>query len=245
MSNAAVEVHKPNQSVTQAAPVSETAAVLSMIERAARDQSVDLDRMERLIDMRERMMAAQRAQEYARDFAAMQAELPIIPERGKGHNNVRYALWEDVNELIKPVLSKHGFSLSFKVTDAENGVEVKAILRHVSGHTDETTKRFAADTSGSKNAIQAIGSSISYGKRYTASALLNLTSRGEDDDGVNAAKAETITEEQVAQIRELLENVGRSEKALLSHIKLEHLSDIRADKFSTVVEMIKRAGGQK
>jgi hypothetical protein len=54
---------------------------------------------------------------------------------------------------------------------------------HRGGHSEEATKFYPADTSGSKNAIQAIGSSISYGKRYTASALLNLTSRKEDDDG--------------------------------------------------------------
>lgn len=242
MSNAAVEVHQG--STTVPAPASETAAILSMIERAAKDQSVDLDRMERLIAMRDRMLADEREREYAADFAAMQAELPIIPERGRGHNNVRYALWEDVNELIKPVLSKYGFSLSFKVTDAPDGVEVTAVLRHRSGHSDQTTKRFVADTSGGKNAIQAIGSAISYGKRYTASALLNLTSRGEDDDGVAAARLETISEEQVAQLRDLLESVGRTERQLLKHIKLEHLSDIRADKFDAVVQMIKRAGGQ-
>jgi hypothetical protein len=44
------------------------------------------------------------------------------------------------------------------------------------------------DSTGSKNAVQAVGSSTSYGKRYTACALLNITSRGEDDDGETAAK---------------------------------------------------------
>ena len=39
-----------------------------------------------------------------------------------------------------------------------------------------------AEASGNRNAVQAVASSVSYGKRYTASALLNLTSHGEDDD---------------------------------------------------------------
>ena len=39
------------------------------------------------------------------------------------------------------------------------------------------------DTTGSKNAVQAVGSSTAYGKRYVMEALLNLTSRGQDDDG--------------------------------------------------------------
>lgn len=44
-----------------------------------------------------------------------------------------------------------------------------------------TRLRLPPDLSGDKNSIQAVGSSVSYGKRYTACALLNITSRGEDD----------------------------------------------------------------
>ena len=54
----AVAVHQPAAAL---APVeqSETNAFLAMIERAARDPAVDLDKMERLILLRERMMAQQ------------------------------------------------------------------------------------------------------------------------------------------------------------------------------------------
>lgn len=167
-------------------PVSESAAIFQIIERAARDPSVDIDKMQRLMDMQEKMQASRARTAYAEDFAAMQPHLPIIPEHGKGHNNASYALWEDVNELIKPVLSQFGFGLSFKVKDAQGGVEITAVCTHREGHSDETSKTFPVDTSGNKNAIQAQGSTISYGKRYTATALLNLTSRLEkDDDGKN------------------------------------------------------------
>ena len=49
--------------------------------------------------------------------------------------------------------------------------------------------KLPADTSGSKNVVQAIGSSVSYGKRYTMQALLNITSGGEDDDGHSGGEA--------------------------------------------------------
>ncbi|WP_340146807.1 ERF family protein [Halomonas sp. PA16-9] len=45
-----------------------------------------------------------------------------------------------------------------------------------------------ADISGNKNAVQAFGSSTSYGKRYVLSALLNIT-RGQDDNGKPSTKA--------------------------------------------------------
>lgn len=178
--------HEPTQVTV---PVSDAAAIFQIIERAARDPNVDITKMERLMEMHERMQSARASVEYAEAFAAMQPELPIIPEHGTGHNNASYALWEDVNELIKPVLAKHGFGLSFKVRDAVNGVEITACCKHRAGHSDETTKTFPLDVTGNKNAIQAAGSSISYGKRYTAGALLNLTSRKEDDDGKKTGKA--------------------------------------------------------
>lgn len=165
------------------APTSDAGAIFAIIERAARDPNVDIDKMQRLMEMHRDVQAARATVAYSEAFAAMQPHLPVIPEHGKGHNNASYALWEDVNEIIKPVLSEFGFGLSFEVRDSQNGVEITAICSHREGHSARTSKTFPHDTSGNKNAIQAMGSSISYGKRYTASALLNLTSRKEDDDG--------------------------------------------------------------
>ena len=184
MASQALVQHEPIATPAPIAPVSDAAAIFQIIERAARDPNVDIDKMQRLMEMHEKMQSIRAKAEYAAAFAEMQPELPIIPEHGKGHNNASYALWEDVNELIKPVLGRFGFGLSFKVRDAASGVEITAVCSHRAGYSDETTKTFPLDTSGNKNVIQAAGSTISYGKRYTAGALLNLTSRLEvDDDG--------------------------------------------------------------
>ena len=180
-----------NPSAISERPATEGAAIFQIIERAARDPSVDIDKMQRLMDMHRDMQRDRASVAYADAFAEMQPHLPVIPEHGEGHNRASYALWEDVNELIKPVLGQYGFGLSFKVKNAQNGVEVTAICKHREGHTEETSMSFPMDTSGNKNAIQAHGSSISYGKRYTATALLNLTSRKDtiDDDGKATGKA--------------------------------------------------------
>lgn len=163
-------------------PASDTTALIQMIERVAMTPEIDINKMERLLEMQERIMARNAKNAFAADFAAMQPELPEIPERGKGHGSITYALWEDVNELVKPVLAKFGFGISFRTGREGDRVTVTAILTHKAGHSEETAMELAPDQSGSKNSVQAIGSSTSYGKRYTAAALLNLTSRGEDDD---------------------------------------------------------------
>lgn len=190
MANAKAEVVPVEQPAVPM--VSESAAIIQVIERAAMNPNVDIDKMERLLEMQERILSRNAKAAYAAAFARMQPDLPEIPERGKGHNSVSYALWEDINDLIKPVISKHGFGISFQTGREGPNITVTAILTHCEGHSEQTTMVLPVDTSGSKNAVQAVGSSTSYGKRYTASALLNLTSRGEDDDGKSAAKVEKV-----------------------------------------------------
>ncbi len=180
----------------QTAVANYSASLMDVIAQAARDPSVDIDKMERLIAMQERVQGRDAQTQYYAALAEMQPNLPIIDERGgikdrSGNIQSTYALWEDVNEAIRPTLSEHGFSLSFRVSRADGEIIVTGILAHRSGHREETTLSLPTDTSGSKNAVQAVGSSTSYGKRYTAFALLNITTTGEDDDG-NKAGAKIV-----------------------------------------------------
>lgn len=165
--------------------------LLGVIARAARDPSVDIDKMERLMEMQERVIAREAKTAYAVALAQLQPLLPVISERGKilnkqGETQSTYAYWEDVNEQIRPLLSEAGFSLSFRTGRAGSEITVTGVLTHREGHSEETTITLPADGSGNKNAVQAVASSTSYGKRYTAFALLNITTKGEDDDGTTA-----------------------------------------------------------
>lgn len=179
---------------TAIAVVSETAAVLQVIERAASNKDVDMAKLEKLLDMQERIMAKNAEMAFNRDMALMQAELPTISERGeiKVNDVVRskYARFEDINEAVKPVLQKHGFAVNFKTDTTGGSVKVTGLLTHREGHRETTEMTLPVDVSGSKNPVQAIGSSVSYGKRYVMEALLNLTSRGQDNDAAGLVASE-------------------------------------------------------
>src|SRR5690606_30099473 len=116
----------------------------------------------------------------------LQQELPVFAENGeillRNGTTYSYALWEDINEILKPLLSDFGFVLTFRTGRYGEEVSVTGILAHKDGHSEQTTITLPLDLGGQKNGAQAVGSSTSYGKRYAAAALLNLTSRGEDDD---------------------------------------------------------------
>lgn len=194
--NAVVKHDAPAQSL---AVVGESSVLLTVIERAASNPAVDVDKMERLMAMHQEVLARQARAEYATALAEMQDELPVVAERGDAAGRYTYALWEDINTAIKPVLKAHGFALSFR-TDFTDGIAVTGVLSHRGGHEERTTIKLPADSSGNKNAVQAVASSVSYGKRYAAGALLNLTSHGEDDDAYAAAEGPDPAADWYAQI---------------------------------------------
>jgi hypothetical protein len=214
----------------------EATSMMAVIARAAADPSCDLDKMERLLAMHERMTAKQAAAEFADALASLQADLPSIGERGDAAGRYKFALWEDINQAIKPILQRHGFALSFRV-DTSSGVAVTGVLSHRNGHREETSITLPADASGNKNAVQAVASSVSYGKRYTAGALLNLTSHGEDDDAF-AATGDFITEAQEIGLRDRLEACGANLPGFLKFLKVEALSKIRTKDYDKAVKAV-------
>lgn len=201
----------------QTAIAAESVTVLQIIQQVAMSPNADIDKMERLMVMHQNIQALQAKQQYDEALAAMQEELPVIGERGGikdkyGRVQSTYALWEDINEMIKPVLARHGFALSFRTPRNERGIEVEGVLSHRAGHRETTSLVLPADSSVSKNSVQAVASSVSYGKRYTAGALLNFTTTGEDDDGSGAVVTPRVTSVQAAQLAALLDRCSDKAK---------------------------------
>ncbi|WAG77013.1 ERF family protein [Metapseudomonas furukawaii] len=205
MSNAVAQ----RQDSAAVVPAGESATILQVIQRAAADPQCDIEKMERLMAMHERMQARNAEAEFNASMAAMQSEMPSIAERGQikvqGQVRSNYATFEDINDIVKPIMQQFGFAVSFRVETVQAGMSVTGILMHRAGHREQTTMLLPLDTSGSKNAVQALGSSVSYGKRYVLCALLNITTRGEDDDG-NAAvpPKKLVTPAQAQQLHALL-----------------------------------------
>jgi len=230
------------------APVSDSAAIMQLIHRAATDPNVDLDKMERLLAMQERILDRNAKVAFTTALAQLQPKLPIITEKGEikdrnGNVQSSYALWEDIIEAIRGLLSKHGFALTFKVGREGDQQTVTGILSHKDGHSEQTTLTLPLDVSGSKNAVQAVGSSVSYGKRYTAQALLNLTSKGEDDDGQKAATVKHITDGQKQLLIKLIRETKADTPKFLFYMGANSVDEILAADFNkakTALEAKKR-----
>lgn len=165
----------------------DTGPLMSMIERVLVDPSIDVEKLERMIAMQERILDRNAKSAYDFAMSQMQPELPTIRKGGEiwvGNDlRGRFARFEDINEMIRPVLQKHGFNLTFRTRALDKTtIEITAVCAHSGGHREETSLPLGLDTTGSKNAAQAAGSTVSYGKRYTASALLNINAADGDVD---------------------------------------------------------------
>lgn len=224
----------------QALQQSESAAIMSVIERVAMSPDADINKLERMLDMQERVLDRNAKQAFTADLAAMQIELPRVIEHGEGHNKAKYALLEDINDMLRPVLHKFGFAVTFRIKNESGLVWVTTVLSHRQGHSEETSIPLALDTSGSKNAVQAVGSSISYGKRYGICAMLNI-STGDDVDG-NTTQAQpeikTITKDQMGKIIHALNSKGITVEAFCKGARINRLDELEALRFQAALNHI-------
>lgn len=234
--------------------------VLHLMERMAKNKEVDTTKLAQIREFGQAILDDQRRAAFDQAFAEMQVKLPTITARGtieiraKGSSGERdgrvlqstkYAKWEDINEVIKPILHEHGFGLRFVTGLADDGrVKVTGILSG-HGHREESVFILPHDSTGSKNAVQAIGSSTSYGKRYAASALLNLTTRGEDDDAssfIDQDDRPKVSTQQIEALIDLCEAKGCPRPKFLKHIGVESFKDIPAADFDQHIALLNTYG---
>lgn len=231
--------------------VSETARALALIERVIADKDQPVERVEQAFALYQRVLddaETRRAREaeiaFRRELPIMQGELPIIQKRGKGHNDARYARWEDIAPVIQPILTNHGFGLQFFVKTEPGEVIVRARLSHRDGHYEDTDPfKLPADTTGNKNVVQALGSSTSYAKRYLVGPLLNLVFEGEDDDG-RAAVGGFIDDDQIDTLRGLVKETDTELADFFRFARVEAWDQIPAKEYPRLRAMLLKKRAQ-
>ena len=185
----------------------------SQIVAMASNPDFDVAKLEKLMELQERVTNQQSIIAFNQDFAIMQADLPSVARSKKGQNS-KYATLEDIITSTRPILQKYGFATSFEtetmlgVDKESNFVKVTAILIHRLGHSTKTSLLIPFDFSGNKsnNYAQAMGSAVSYGKRYALCALLNIATH--DDDGMASSQDDKVTKAQKQHLQALYDRLS-------------------------------------
>ena len=217
----------------------------AMLIQQAVKGGADLEKLQGLLDLQMKWEANEAKKAYVRAMTAFKVNPPKI-EKDKlvAYKEVKYshASLANVTEKINKALSDHGLSASWQ-TKQNGQVMVTCKITHELGHSEETTLSAGADTTGSKNTIQAIGSTITYLQRYTLLALTGLATFDMDNDG--QGEIEYITEEQQGVLYDIINGKGVNEKAYLKLIKAESIEKIPAKNYDLAIKQIKLITGGK
>ena len=208
--------------------------------------NANLEQLEKLLALRERWEAGEARKAYHVAMADFKANPPKIEKDKKvsfgtssGKTSYNHASLANVTDKINKELSKYGLSASWK-TQQNGTISVTCKITHVKGHSEETTLSASADTSGSKNSIQAIGSTITYLERYTLLALTGLATYDMDDDA-QAAGVELIDEGQQHQIADMLIAKDIKMEKFLAYMKIDKLENMPKTKFQQAMIAIEKA----
>lgn len=184
----------------QAPPPSDGSRMLQMVVEAAKDPAIDAGKMKALVDLTTGLQDRERETEFNRSLNAAIMEMPVITRDGEivirdDRGNIKrkqgkFAKFEDIDRVCRPILARHNLTIRFDVGTADPlpetppAITVRPIISHANGFTERgDAMRVPSDTSGSKNAAQAVGSAVQYAKRYVYCAILNIVTEGVDDDG--------------------------------------------------------------
>lgn len=154
-------------------------------------QGADLDKLERLMALQERWEATEARKAFVAALAAFKAAPPELTKNkrvsfdtGRGKTAYEHATLDHVSAAIGAALTAHGLSHRWEVEQLEGGlIRVSCVLTHVLGHSERVSMQAGADQSGSKNNIQALGSTVTYLQRYTLLAATGMAVKGQDNDG--------------------------------------------------------------
>jgi hypothetical protein len=203
-------------------------ALLHGIMALARDPSVRVDVIERLVQMQERMEDRQAERDFASALRAAQAEVKQVerlgfvdltkagerPKEG-AQRGYRFARDEDLDKMLRPIMDKYGFSIFYDRAPRDGGgLVVTATLLHVGGHSKTSSFPLPIDTGPGRNNLQALGSTDSYAHRYLKEGFFSIVRKGRDDDGV-AAGMKFITQIEADELRELCKQAPRQEGPFL------------------------------
>src|ERR1700731_2868610 len=204
---------RPVERLLAAPPSDSPSRVLALIERVALDPRADVEKLERMMAMYERLKAKEAELAYNAAKGRILKRLARVKivknrsvlyeiEKGKPQKGIyeafKYAPLEEIDKHLRPLLADEGMDLSFSGEPREGGdILIRGRLKHLpGGHYEDSFMPAPPDTTGGKSNVQAVGSTNSFLRRYVACNIFNIVVVGDDDDRnggiVDEAQTKTI-----------------------------------------------------
>jgi hypothetical protein len=223
----------------QAVAVSQGNAItpMDMLDRALSSGATP-ETIEKFMAMAERYEQGQSRKAFEAALAETRSELRPITRNAKGHNDKKYVSLDAMAAAVDPILAAHGLSYRYRTQQTPTVITVTCIL-FGHGHSEESTLSGPADASGNKNAIQAIGSTLTYLQRYSLAQALGLAAASDDDGHSAADMGGLVDAAQLETIQKRIVEVGIPIANFCKVMKVESVDQVRGKDFKTALMRIK------
>lgn len=201
--------------------------------------------LEKLTDLYERMQSKDAEKQFTAAFNALQAEMPtivassVIPNRGK------YERFEDVMRQIGPLLTRHGFTVSFSMDFKENRIVETCQLKHIGGHSQSNS--FAVRAGGKADSdTQADCKAATTAKRNALLNCLNVVIRQDclqNEEGDASLEGDTnafLTPEQADEVERRVKDTDSNVPAFLQFAGGKTFATIPANRYNEIDAMLRR-----
>jgi len=198
------------------------------------------DALGKMMELYERMEARRAEQLFNAAFAALQSELPVIVAQSVIPNRGKYERYEDVMNVVQPLLNKHGFAISFSQQADEKRITVTCFIRHAGGHY--TSNPFAVRLGGKADSeTQADCKASTTAKRNALLQALNIVVRQDclQDEDNEQNEGGFITPKQSADLEQWVESINADRAKFLDFARAESFSTIQAGNYAACVAALR------
>lgn len=211
------------------------------------EKGADLDKLEKLMDLRDRWEQNEARKAFEVAVSSAKAEIkPIIKTATvdftsqKGRTHYQHETLDGIETQIGEILSAHGLSYRYRSRQESGQLFVTCVLAHRCGHSEETTLSGPPDQSGNKNAYQSVGSAATYLQRYTLKLALGL-SAAKDTDGIPPQNAaDYISQAQAKRLSQAIDMAGMDESGFCRQAGIESVENLEAHRFERAMAHLKQ-----
>jgi len=211
---------------------------MEMISSAIQS-GASIEIMKGLFELQKDWEANEARKAFVKAVNLFKSELPELRKNKKvkfGNTEFFYSPLEEVAKIIGGKLSEHGLSFRWNTENHDKKIKVFCILTHELGHLESTYLEAESDMSGNKNAIQGLGSTITYLQRYTLLAITGMAAKGMDTDG--NLPVEYIDETQQKAILKLIDEYKVNPQDFFQFLKIDGLKLLAASRYNDCIAFL-------
>jgi len=228
------EIEDPNLPET----VGPNAVVLMAMQKGYTPELI-----EKMMDLQERNDNKIAKQSFHKAMAEFKAILPpVFKDKDNKQYNSKYASESSLLNTLNPFLSKQGLSASFSFPETQGDIlKVTCTITHKNGYGESVTLPGPLDTSGSKNPLQQVRSTVTYLRKATFEAITGIATSDptSDDDGNSSNINEFISDKQLSSLTDMINSKEADEVKFLKYMKIESLDKMHVKDFGKAMTALK------